>query len=92
MALHFTDIEAALAAHLASVNATLDSYLHLDALIVVGEEWSVDNGLITPTMKVKRAGIDATSGPHFERWLAGGKKVVWAERVVAETPKAAQQA
>ena len=32
---------------------------------------------------VKRAGIDATYGPHFERWLASGAKVVWAERVVA---------
>jgi long-chain acyl-CoA synthetase len=77
------EIEAQLAQHLAAVNATLDTYLHLDALIVVAEEWTVDNGLITPTMKVKRAGIDAAYGPHFERWLASGAKVVWAERVVA---------
>lgn len=86
------EIEAMLAKHLDAVNATLDSYLHLDALIVVGEEWTVDNGLITPTMKVKRAGIDAAYGPHFERWLASGATVVWAERVVAEAPKAAQAA
>jgi long-chain acyl-CoA synthetase len=86
------EIEAALAKHLAAVNATLDSYLHLDALIVVGEEWTVDNGLITPTMKVKRARIDEVYGPHFERWLAGGAKVVWAERVVTEHPKSAAAA
>lgn len=85
-----SEIEAALATHLAAVNASLDSYLHLDALIVVGEEWTVDNGLITPTMKVKRARIDAVYGPHFERWLSGGRKVVWAERVVM--PKAAHTA
>lgn len=76
------EFEAALAAHLDRVNATLDSYLHLDALVVVGEEWAVDNGLITPTLKVKRARIDEVYGPHFERWLEAGKKVVWAERVV----------
>lgn len=86
------EIEAALTVHLAKVNAGLDSYLHLDALIVVGEEWTVDNGLITPTMKVKRARIDELYGPHFERWLAGGAKVVWAERVVADVPKASQAA
>ena len=86
------EIEAALTAHLAKVNAGLDSYLHLDALIVVGEEWTVDNGLITPTMKVKRARIDEVYGPHLERWLASGAKVVWAERVTAEAPKAAQAA
>ncbi|MGL6290792.1 MAG: AMP-binding protein [Silanimonas sp.] len=86
------DIEAALAKHLEAVNATLDSYLRLDALVVVGEEWTVDNGLITPTLKVKRARIDEVYGPHLERWLAGGASVVWAERVMAETPKAAQAA
>jgi long-chain acyl-CoA synthetase len=86
------EVEAALAKHLAAVNATLDSYLHLDALIVVGEEWTVDNGLITPTLKVKRARIDEVYGPHFERWLGGGQKVIWAERVVAEAPKATQAA
>ena len=80
------EIEAALAAHLDRVNATLDSYLHLDALVVVGEEWTVDNGLITPTLKVKRARIDEVYGPHFERWLEAGKKVVWAERVVGVQP------
>jgi long-chain acyl-CoA synthetase len=86
------EVEAVLAAHLATVNSGLDSYLHLDALIVVGEDWTVENGLLTPTMKVKRNQIDAVYGPHFEHWLADGRKVVWAERVMAETPKAAQAA
>jgi long-chain acyl-CoA synthetase len=83
------ELQAALEAHRYKVNAGLDSYLHLDAIIVVGEEWTVDNGLITPTLKVKRNRIDEVYGPHLERWLAGGATVVWAERVVAEPPKAA---
>jgi long-chain acyl-CoA synthetase len=86
------EVEAALAAHRERINATLDSYLHLDAIVVVGEEWTVDNGLITPTLKVKRNRIDEVYGPHLERWLATGATVVWAERVVAEPPKAAAAA
>ena len=86
------EIDAALAKHLETVNASLDSYLHLDALIVVGEEWTVDNGVITPTLKVKRNRIDEVYGPHLERWLAGGKTVVWAERLLPEPKKEAQAA
>ena len=86
------EIEAALAKHLEAVNAGLDSYLHLDALVVVGEEWTVDNGVITPTLKVKRNRIDEVYGPHLERWLGGGKKVIWAERLLAEPKKEAQAA
>lgn len=85
------EIDAALSKHLDAVNAGLDSYLRMDALIVVGEEWTVDNGLLTPTLKIKRNRVDEVYGPHLERWLAGGTKVVWAERVVgqAEASKAA---
>lgn len=86
------EIEAALAKHLATINASLDSYLHLDALIVVGEEWTVDNGLLTPTMKIKRNRVDEVYGPQLERWLAAGRKVIWAERLLPEPKKDVQAA
>jgi long-chain acyl-CoA synthetase len=86
------EIEAALAKHLATVNASLDTYLHLDALIVVGEEWTVDNGLLTPTLKIKRNRVDEVYGPQLERWLVGGRKVIWAERLLPEPKKDVQAA
>lgn len=36
------------------VNTTLESHAVLDRLVVMKEEWTVDNGLLTPTLKVKR--------------------------------------
>ena len=41
-------------ATLKNVNATLESHMRLDHLLVLKEEWSIENELLTPTLKVKR--------------------------------------
>ncbi len=71
------EVEASLATHLAVVNEKLDPHEQMDCLIVVTEPWSVDNGFITPTFKVKRNRIDEVYGPKFEQWERARKKVIW---------------
>ncbi|MEP6738743.1 MAG: AMP-binding protein [Caldimonas sp.] len=70
-------LEASLAAHLAHVNETLDPHERLDCLVVVAEPWSVENGFITPTFKVKRNRIEEVYGPLFESWIGAHRPVVW---------------
>jgi long-chain acyl-CoA synthetase len=70
-------IEATLAAHLSAVNDGLDPHEQLECLVVVAEPWSVENGFITPTFKVKRNRIEEAYGPLFERWTAVRRPVVW---------------
>ena len=71
------EIEASLAEHLATVNAQLDPHEQMDCLILVTEPWTVDNGFITPTFKVKRNRIEEIYGPHYEQWAGARKKVIW---------------
>ncbi|KXI31020.1 AMP-binding protein [Paraglaciecola hydrolytica] len=47
-------IEQSLLATLNEVNSTLESHAVLDSLVVMQDEWTMDNGLLTPTLKVKR--------------------------------------
>lgn len=47
-------VEKSLLATLATTNADLESHAVLDGLLVMQDEWTVDNGLLTPTLKVKR--------------------------------------
>lgn len=70
-------LESSLAAHLLAVNDKLDPHEQLDCLVLVTTPWSVDNGFITPTFKVKRNCIEEAYGPHFERWVGARKAVVW---------------
>jgi long-chain acyl-CoA synthetase len=71
------ELEASLAEHLPKVNEGLDPHEQLECLVVVAEPWSVENGFITPTFKVKRNRIEEVYGPLFEAWIAQRKPVLW---------------
>ncbi len=71
------ELEASLAAHVASINALLDPHEQLDCVVVVSDAWTVDNDLVTPTLKVKRNRIETVYAAHYERWVAERKPVVW---------------
>jgi long-subunit acyl-CoA synthetase (AMP-forming) len=48
------ELSASLSNTLQQVNATLESHMRLDNFIVLKDEWTIDNALLTPTLKVKR--------------------------------------
>jgi long-chain acyl-CoA synthetase len=72
-------MEASLSGHLAAINAQLDPHEQLACLVVVSTSWTVDNGFITPTFKVKRNRIEEVYSPLFERWTGANRTVVWHE-------------
>ena len=45
--------------------------------MVVTTPWTIDNGFITPTFKVKRNRIEEVYGGPFDRWSQGRSKGVW---------------
>ncbi len=75
------EIESELTAHLAAINTKLDPHEQLDCVVVVTEPWSVDNGFITPTFKVKRNRIEEVYGANYEKWVGSRKKVIWQQGV-----------
>jgi long-chain acyl-CoA synthetase len=76
-ATHRSAMEDALAQHLAAVNAPLDPHEQLDCLVVVTTLWTVDNGFITPTFKVKRNRIEDLFAKNYDSWVGARKAVVW---------------
>ncbi len=51
---HKEEVRASLKQTLDDINPTLESHATLDALIVVSEPWTVENDVLTPTLKIKR--------------------------------------
>jgi long-chain acyl-CoA synthetase len=70
-------LEDSLATHLLSVNQALDPHEQLEVLVTMTEPWTIDNGLITPTFKVKRNEIEARFAKYFDTWTSRGRRVVW---------------
>jgi long-chain acyl-CoA synthetase len=70
-------VERDLGEHLSRVNATLSTYEQLQMLVVVKEPWTIENGFLTPTMKIKRAKIEAHVAPRLDAWFATSGAVLW---------------
>ena len=71
-------LEDAMANHLATVNHGLDPHEQLEALILMTEPWTVENGLITPTFKIKRNVLETRYAARFDTWTSSSRKIVWA--------------
>ncbi|NYH10510.1 AMP-binding protein [Pseudomonas moraviensis] len=62
---------------LEEVNAVLDKHERLRRLVVVKDSWAVENGFLTPTLKIKRNIIEDTYGARFEEWSERSEAVLW---------------
>jgi long-subunit acyl-CoA synthetase (AMP-forming) len=70
-------VEKELADHLDKVNATLSGYEQMDLLVIAPEAFTIENGLLTPTMKIKRSKIEELFQGKLDGWYGAKKKVVW---------------
>jgi long-chain acyl-CoA synthetase len=72
------EVEAALGALLEEVNAALPEYQQLRMLVIAREPWTIENGCLTPTMKLKRARVEASVADQLEGWYGANGPVIWA--------------
>jgi long-subunit acyl-CoA synthetase (AMP-forming) len=47
-------------------------------IVVANEPWSIENGFLTPTMKIRRSRIESAVTHAVESWYATGSTVHWA--------------
>ena len=61
---------------LRDVNRTLDSHEKIHNIIIIKDEWNIENKLITPTMKIKRNAIEKIYKDQYLSWYDSKKKIV----------------
>ncbi len=71
------EIKKALLDHLERVNAELDQHEQLELIAVTKDPWTIENGTLTPTLKVKRTVVDDKYGKKAESWYEKKEKIVW---------------
>jgi long-chain acyl-CoA synthetase len=59
------------------LNPKLESHEKIAKAVVMKEDWSVDNGLMTPTLKVKRNRVEAIHMPMYPEWFKHEDQVVY---------------
>lgn len=71
------EVERELTQLLQQVNSAVSDHEQLHMIVVAQEPWSIENGFLTPTMKIRRARIENAMEPHVGRWYGTGRRVHW---------------
>ena len=71
-------VESELGQLLQDLNRTLADYERLQMVVIAPVPWSMENGCLTPTMKIKRSRIEASVEAAVPGWYASDKPVQWA--------------
>ena len=59
------------------INNKLDNYKKISKIIFVKEDWVPENGMTTPTLKIKRSKIDEQFSDQYSKWEKNDDKVIW---------------
>jgi long-chain acyl-CoA synthetase len=62
---------------LKETNKGLADYEQMKMVVIANEPWSIDNGCLTPTMKIKRSRIEAKVATHVDTWFDRKDVVLW---------------
>jgi long-subunit acyl-CoA synthetase (AMP-forming) len=72
------EVRGSLESLLDEINETVDAHERLHTIVVSTASWTVENDLLTPTLKLKRSAIEAHYAPGMAAWYTTGERVIWA--------------
>ncbi|GAA4281615.1 AMP-binding protein [Gaetbulibacter aestuarii] len=65
-----------------ALNPKLEKHERVEKVVIMKEEWTPDNNLTTPTLKVKRNAIEKIHKPYYYRWFAMEDKVIFEAELI----------
>ena len=70
-------VETSLTDTMKAVNPTLDSHAKVRSAVILKDDWTIENGLMTPSLKVKRNEVEKKYASKYNEWSSKGAQVVW---------------
>jgi len=59
------------------VNSKIFNYLRVSTVVICKNEWTPQNEILTPTMKIKRGNVDKMYMNEYNNWHNSNDKVIW---------------
>jgi len=71
------NVKKSLSLTLLEINPSLESYERLAKLVILREEWTIENGLMTPSLKIKRNEIEKIHALKYREWYNRDEEILW---------------
>ena len=71
-------VSAELGELLGEVNQKIEHHERLAFIVVSTSDWTIGNGMLTPTMKIRRSAIEDATEARVDEWYDANQDVVWA--------------
>ena len=62
---------------LADINADLENYKKISKIVIVKDEWTEQNKILGPTLKIKRGNVEEIYSSKYNLWESNNSKIVW---------------
>jgi long-chain acyl-CoA synthetase len=72
-----TQITSDLISFLKTLNAAMEHHEQISKLVILSEEWTIENGALTPTLKIKRNIIDCKYQNKYGGWSNAKEMVIF---------------
>ena len=59
------------------LNPTLEPFERLEKAVIINGEWTIENGLMTPSLKIKRNEVEKIHLPRYPHWYKQNGLVIW---------------
>lgn len=59
------------------INPLLEKFERLEKIVVMKENWTLANGFLTPTLKLRRNEIEKQHLPRYPSWYLEKEQVIW---------------
>jgi long-chain acyl-CoA synthetase len=73
---------------LSEVNRDLDPHERVAFLVIAADSWTIENGAITPTLKIRRTVLESRYLASIDGWRAQDRRIVWDNRALVNASQA----
>ena len=70
-------LERSLAERMQAINAELDPFERLSRIVIADGPWNIGNGLMTPTLKIRRGAVEEQYRRLIDEWESRTGPVIW---------------
>ena len=71
------DLTESLLNSILEINPTLEKHEKIEKAVVMKEDWTMENGLLTPTLKIKRSHVEKIHRPMYRSWFDEEDRVLF---------------